>query len=1035
MLLALVWSAGLTVVLPSPAVAAPASCTLFDNPPAQPSAAGGAEDALINAANELAEGGQLDASDRLYRLVLRRDPADGRVATGLEYNRARRLAAQEVVEEAQRLDKARYEDPGSEDEAATAAISVDECFDEALRLDADNAGAQEGPAAPPGTTPAGRAADRWDAFFAGWVDPGVRLILPALAVLAVLLVLARMITSRVVPADALEWAGRRWAWWAGLALLIAVAAFGCAFAVSPSWGAEHDLWWVGALLVVAVLMRIAWLVLHASGLEFPRASPTAMGVAVVVGLIASAAAIAAVATLAGGERGWLWVLAAAVACVGVILVATGRGHALRLLIQVKRGDAADPAGTAYVLGRLQELGSSPPQGLKTPQQVDVSDLPIAALSSLPGGRIAAPLTQLLGLVYASVPWRAIVEDGRADGLLVVTLTRNGSVAQTAVIDAAGFLPEPPDDEKAEPPAAGDGATEEKKVAGAVDRGDLLTAAAAVIITELAERHERLKVGLCGARHWESVAAHVVATKPPASPGGHALKRELLAYAVQADPRNALAQLAYVNELGRGAAAAAPLNGYAERLETLRAAIDSQIAYERKKNVHEREGQGYLPLRLRLAHTLTATRLNVAAATPRPRGLAVMLAAAAEHRALCSLLREAEEAFTDRGRERFRKELAAVAAELGLAVKALFAQDGRVSPDASVASQVEARGLLAEAGEVWDDLLKALDGKVSLDALAATKKTAAKTLTMVDQTVARLIAATENLERRRRETADGREAAVLQAEQSVLVARWATEEAMAALDADARAARQRADSAGGGRPGGSPEVEPGTHAVRPSLLVLFDEACRLTLAGKPDEALVRLEEAAGMQRLRVAALTDPWFEPIRGVAGDGTPGQRRFWDIVGEPESPSSFLNLPPFGTQAEALRAVGLAAAGDIVTATGTLWERLELARMFKVPATTVDRWRDVALLAEEQGLTDRELAMLVAVGVSSPQQLAVRVETPKGTEKLWCELREEARKRQRPLAEDEFTDFPKTVPARGVPAAPVSGGAAAARGDGSGPR
>jgi hypothetical protein len=408
----------------------------------------------------------------------------------------------------------------------------------------------------------------------------------------------------------------------------------------------------------------------------------------------------------------------------VLLVAAGRGHALRLLIQVKRGENADPTGTAYVLGRLHELGSSPPQGLKTPQQVDVADLPISALSSLPGGRFAEPFTRLVGLVTASVPWRAVVEDGREDGLIVVTLTRNGVVAQTAVIDAAGFLPEPPEEASARTGAAAgaEGSASEKAASG-VDRGDLLTAAAAVIITGLAERHERLKVGLCGARSWESVAAHVVGTKPPASEGGDELRRELLAFAVQRDPRNTLAQLAYVNELARGATGVEKLRSYARRLESVRVTISAQAEYEKARNEHERVHQGYLPLQLRLAHTLTATRLNIAASGERPGRLVDVLEAAAEYTLLCALLARAEQTFSDPGRRWFLDELVLVAAELKSAVAFLYREQGLtasllLNPPAWSAEQ---KGAQRASGKAAAQLRETTASKLAVGLLAAADR--------------------------------------------------------------------------------------------------------------------------------------------------------------------------------------------------------------------------------------------------------------------------------------------------------------------------
>jgi hypothetical protein len=302
---------------------------------------------------------------------------------------------------------------------------------------------------------------------------------------------------------------------------------------------------------------------------------------------------------------WEWLVVVAVALLGLVLHAAGRGHSLRLQVQVK-GDAPDPAATAYVLGRLQDLGSSAPRGLMTPQQVDVTDLPSAALSSLPTGKVASALTSALGLLMPSIPWRATVEDAES-GQLVVTLTRNGLVADTAVVDPSLFRDALPDGPaEANGPTGGNGSTPDAKSGEPTgDRSRVLTAAAAVILTRLAARHAPLRAGLCGATQWNSVAAHVVATRPPDSADDDALRARLRSFAVQRDPFNALARTAYIMEMDRDAVAGEPAKGSARRLARLIQEIDGQCDDEVPALRY-----GYDALRLRVRHSLAATLLNI-----------------------------------------------------------------------------------------------------------------------------------------------------------------------------------------------------------------------------------------------------------------------------------------------------------------------------------------------------------------------------------------------------------------------------------------
>lgn len=668
------------------ASAADGVCPTTVHLPARPGAVG-PQHVLMAVGRSLADRGRLDAAQRLFDLARTSTPADPAARAGLAYVEARRAAAADAARDGQRL--------AARNRSADSAA----CFAQALTLDAANSTALSASAVPAASasTRAEKGAQGWDAFYKGWVDPTVRVGLPAVAVLVVLLALARLLTPLAVPASVTAWPDP-WpqrAWRAGLLLLAAAAAGAVAVAAYATGGAVPRIWLAVPVLVGALAVAGALLLLRRARGGGRWLWSLAQGIAVVGAVVALVLALRRDAV--PGAVVW-WTVVAAAACLGLPLVAAGRGHPLRLQVTVKQSDGNDADGTAYVLGRLQELGSSPPQGLKTPQLVDVNDLPSAALSALPAGRLAAALAPVLQLLTPSTPWRATVQDGLKDELVLVTLTRNGSTARTALVDPTRFLPKP-----------ADGAA---PVPGTVARGDLLTAAAAVILTELAIRHDGLKEGLCGATRWDSVAAYVVATKPPASAGGAELRRELLAYAVQADPGNSFAQLAYAYLLGEDASTIPERRAHIQRLDRVRTLIDTEA----------QDRRGYLALRLRTLHTLAAAQLNLGAAeTGTARA-----SAAQEASRTCTAFEElaARPApWADPGQSAFLSEMHLIAGQLRLAVDALL-QTGCPPSDGAAPVVPPAQGTAATTTPslhvLYDEAcrlaLLGIDPKVALDDL-------------------------------------------------------------------------------------------------------------------------------------------------------------------------------------------------------------------------------------------------------------------------------------------------------------------------------
>jgi hypothetical protein len=320
------------------------------------------------------------------------------------------------------------------------------------------------------STPAG-AATRWDAFFAGWLDPASRLLLPGVAILVVLLALARF-AARLVGATrkAADEQRQRAYRWGGLTIIVIVTAAAVALAASDVPARVRVAGWLAAVLAAA------------TGIAF---------------------------------RGW------------------GLGSRLRVHIDVRTTEGeADPAGTAYLAARLRALGTERPRGLITPQGTDLTELPEDALSTLPEGRWAGAVARVARVFVAAPPWHASVAVVGGDRV-TVSLSRNGWPTDTVLIDGAALG------------LSGLGGSGQDDDA-TLRRLPALTGAAAYVLLRLSLIHRQLTVGLCGATRWEGLAAQVLATEPPAC-DDPARVTALLSHAVDTDPGNAAAWLAYLHD--------------------------------------------------------------------------------------------------------------------------------------------------------------------------------------------------------------------------------------------------------------------------------------------------------------------------------------------------------------------------------------------------------------------------------------------------------------------------------------------------------
>jgi hypothetical protein len=282
-----------------------------------------------------------------------------------------------------------------------------------------------------------------------------------------------------------------------------------------------------------------------------------------------------------------------VSLAGVAAAAAGIGRRLGLRVEVLGKDGhPDTAAMDYIVARLLVLGSARPAGLKAPQQTDVTSLPEDALSTLPQAKIAVSALKALQAILPTAPWTASVAC-LGNTQLTVTLSRNGSISQTQTIQWPPPKLAAMDVRRA---AGADGA--------ASQHAELLTAASAFILCELSQHHLELQQGLCGASSWQSLAAQAVATDPATKPGS-AWQRELLAFAVESDPGNIAAHVAYTVALGRRGAGIHIQRNLLERLESINS---NYIPYH--DEAHGEVERGWQALALRVRYMIVAARLNL-----------------------------------------------------------------------------------------------------------------------------------------------------------------------------------------------------------------------------------------------------------------------------------------------------------------------------------------------------------------------------------------------------------------------------------------
>jgi hypothetical protein len=476
------------------------------------------------------------------------------------------------------------------------------------------------------STGPGGAAKSWDAFYAHWVHPVVHFGTPTLIVFAVLMTLAVVATPLLVGVGTpgARSAGNepalRAAYWLGvLCLLFSAVEATIVFPLSRNvpW-ARHAPWTAGisiALIAAAVIAGFGLLTVvgkpqpeNRTALRWGIGSLCIVAAILIAGLFVERGPSHWPSALLSGELATA-ICALALAALGTGIVARTRGIGMGLLIQGHDKKGADDAGLgAFVRARLYSLGSQEPKGILVTQQTDTSTLPSGALGLIPAGTLAKLATFFVSLFAPPTPWRVNVTE-QDDGSIVVSIRRNGRVAEAAVIRTS-TLELPSKQASGATGAAGAGGG--TPAAGADPPGgdpggsggggdwttELRTAAATFVLLALSRRYYHLEAGLCGATDWRSVALQVIASDP-ASGLSAKDKHAVLVHAVSDDRANKAAELALLSDSYRTASSTDDLADFAAKLEKL------------LTNLPDTD-EGMLPLRLRSCINLIVAYVNYAA---------------------------------------------------------------------------------------------------------------------------------------------------------------------------------------------------------------------------------------------------------------------------------------------------------------------------------------------------------------------------------------------------------------------------------------
>lgn len=274
---------------------------------------------------------------------------------------------------------------------------------------------------------------------------------------------------------------------------------------------------------------------------------------------------------AGGWWLTFLIVAAGLVVTGCLLLAwyLRSGTGVQFSVINKDGNA-DEAASAFLAGRLNALGASPPRGFDLPQDTDVTSLS-SALALLPGGGILSALADFFLVRLQITPWNCVVTLIDQDRLLV-TVHLNGRLAHTVLADRHSlFFPVPGSggDTEAASPHVQD-----------IDQSGMLTIAAAIILAKMAaEDGSPLERGLNGATSWESIAGQVLATQQGFSENED-LSKALLTRAIDVDPANLGARVAQIVMAGRRAKDAPSRREFADQISKIGCGEEfSEVGFE------------------------------------------------------------------------------------------------------------------------------------------------------------------------------------------------------------------------------------------------------------------------------------------------------------------------------------------------------------------------------------------------------------------------------------------------------------------------
>lgn len=404
----------------------------------------------------------------------------------------------------------------------------------------------------------GRLRDAWDAFWEDQLAPSTALLATLLAVLAVLLVLARLVAL-----GRADWAEPRTEprFWRGLMRVGATAGMlGGAVMVSVGLAtvsaSADEGWLVQTGRVLAVVTAAVALAVGGGSRSTWWARlmsvPSLAGLAILAALVADQ-----LWDVLGSEsdgRTSLWLLLSMLtAAVGVWLAAWLLATRLRLDVVVKGADGAfSTTGVGTVVALLSELGAERTRGIEVPRGADVTALE-GAFSTLPDNVVLRTLKGLLVSLGGVTPWTATIEGSATSRS--VSIRRNGRAVDSAVIDVAALVPTVASATAAD---SDSGATPDATSKTDADDGDASAAepdaslrlAAAFVLTTMSTKHSAIRRGLAGATRWESVGLQYIASADLTKPSDGPHRRAVLAAALDRDPGNLSARLAYRHALDR-----------------------------------------------------------------------------------------------------------------------------------------------------------------------------------------------------------------------------------------------------------------------------------------------------------------------------------------------------------------------------------------------------------------------------------------------------------------------------------------------------